>query len=452
MERKDVTPKDKQSKEPKNPHGNRFVSGLLGGLVGGALLFGALYFTVGLGNPSSTADNTVTSGNVDSAGNTTVSSISYDVNSDVTDAVAKVQDAVVSVINLQSAQQSSDPFAGIFGNGGSQGNGNNSGSTDDSDLEAASEGSGVIYKKEGDYAYVVTNNHVVEGQDGLEVLLADGTKVTGELVGTDSYTDLAVIKIAADKVTTVASFGDSDALKVGEPAIAIGSPLGTDYANSVTQGIISSVNREIDSTNESGDAVYINAIQTDAAINPGNSGGALVNVAGQVIGINSSKITDTQTSSSSVAVEGLGFAIPSNDVVTIINQLETKGSVERPALGVSITDLTNLSTAQKSYIGVADDLTSGVVVASIETATPAEKAGIEQYDVIVKVDDTDITSTTDLTKVLKSKKIGDTVTVEFYRKTEKKSVKVELTLDSSALTSQAESNSNQQNGQSYFGD
>ncbi|HGL5622833.1 TPA: S1C family serine protease, partial [Enterococcus faecium] len=206
----------------------------------------------------------------------------------------------------------SSGFGGLFGQQ------EESSSSDDSNLEAYSEGSGVIYKKDGNTAYVVTNNHVVDGQQGLEVMMKDGTKVKAELVGTDAYSDLAVLKINSDKVETVASFGDSSALKVGEPAIAIGSPLGSEYANSVTSGIISSLNRQVTSTNESNETVNINAIQTDAAINPGNSGGPLVNIEGQVIGINSSKIASTSESTSNVSVEGMGFAIPSNDVVNII--------------------------------------------------------------------------------------------------------------------------------------
>ena len=172
------------------------------------------------------------------------------------------------------------------GNEGTQDSSGNNGN----DLEATSEGSGVIYKKDGKTAYVVTNNHVVDKAQGLEVVLSDGTKVKGELVGTDAYTDLAVIKISSDKVDQVAEFGNSSKITVGEPAIAIGSPLGSDYANSVTQGIISSVNRNITNKNESGETININAIQTDVAINPGNSGGPLINIEGQVIGINSVKL------------------------------------------------------------------------------------------------------------------------------------------------------------------
>lgn len=144
-----------------------------------------------------------------------------------------------------------------------------------------------------------------------------------------------------------ATFGDSDNLKVGEPAIALGSPLGSQYANSVTSGIISSLNRQVVNQNDEGQTVNINAIQTDAAINPGNSGGPLVNMAGQVIGINSSKIVQTE---SNVSVEGIGFAIPSNDVVNVINQLEKDGKVVRPALGITMVNLSDLSTEQVSEI------------------------------------------------------------------------------------------------------
>ena len=304
MDRKNVTPKMKKNKN--NSLWRKLGLGLVGGIVGGLLTAGIFYAAMGTGNNSSTA----TSGNQNSAGETVVENVKVNVDSDITKAVDKVQDAVVSVINLQSQNQSSG-FGGLFGQQ------EESSSSDDSNLEAYSEGSGVIYKKDGNTAYVVTNNHVVDGQQGLEVMMKDGTKVKAELVGTDAYSDLAVLKINSDKVETVASFGDSSALKVGEPAIAIGSPLGSEYANSVTSGIISSLNRQVTSTNESNETVNINAIQTDAAINPGNSGGPLVNIEGQVIGINSSKIASTSESTSNVSVEGMGFAIPSNDVVTV---------------------------------------------------------------------------------------------------------------------------------------
>ena len=232
---------------------------------------------------------------------TTTSKVSYSNTNDTTKAVEKVREAVVSVINYQSNSSSNDLYMQMFG--GNLDNNTNNGS--DSDLSIASEGSGVIYKKDGNSAYVVTNNHVVDGASQIEIMLSDGTKVVGELVGTDTYSDIAVVKIASDKVTTVAEFANSDKITVGETAIAIGSPLGTDYANSVTQGIVSSLSRTVTMTNDDGETISTNAIQTDAAINPGNSGGALINIEGQVIGINSSKISSTSDSGSGNSVEGM---------------------------------------------------------------------------------------------------------------------------------------------------
>lgn len=428
MERKDVTPKMKKN----NGIWRKLGLGLVGGIIGGLVTAGIFYAVMGSGNAASNSD-----GHQNSAGETVVENVKVNVDSDITNAVDKVQDAVVSVINLQSQNQGTNGFGQLFGQQQQE-------SSDDSNLEASSEGSGVIYKKSGNSAYIVTNNHVVEGQQGLEVLLKDGTKVKAELVGTDAYSDLAVLKISADKVNKVASFGDSNSLKVGEPAIAIGSPLGSEYANSVTSGIISSLNRQVTSTNESNQTVNINAIQTDAAINPGNSGGPLVNIEGQVIGINSSKIASTSASSSGVSVEGMGFAIPSNDVVNIINQLEKDGKVTRPALGITMVDLSAVSTQQQEQIlKIPESVTNGVIVTSVQPATPAEKAGLKQYDVITKIDDTDVSSGVELQSVLYQKKVGDSVKVTYYRGKEKKTTTIQLTIDQSALKqSQSENSGN----------
>lgn len=428
MERKDVTPKMKKN----NGIWRKLGLGLVGGIIGGLVTAGIFYAVTGSGNAASNSG-----GHQNSAGETVVENVKVNVDSDITNAVDKVQDAVVSVINLQSQNQGTNGFGQLFGQQQQE-------SSDDSNLEASSEGSGVIYKKSGNSAYIVTNNHVVEGQQGLEVLLKDGTKVKAELVGTDAYSDLAVLKISADKVNKVASFGDSNSLKVGEPAIAIGSPLGSEYANSVTSGIISSLNRQVTSTNESNQTVNINAIQTDAAINPGNSGGPLVNIEGQVIGINSSKIASTSASSSGVSVEGMGFAIPSNDVVNIINQLEKDGKVTRPALGITMVDLSAVSTQQQEQIlKIPESVTNGVIVTSVQPATPAEKAGLKQYDVITKIDDTDVSSGVELQSVLYQKKVGDSVKVTYYRGKEKKTTTIQLTIDQSALKqSQSENSGN----------
>lgn len=410
---KDVTP----NKQKNTGLLKRFGIGLLSGVLGGMLVLGGAY-ALNQQNANSSSSTTTSS-----SGSTKVSTIKYNVESDTTAAVNKVQKSVVSVLNLQKTQSSSSMF-------GSQ---SSSQSSSSSDLQTSSEGSGVIYKKSGDKAYIVTNNHVIDGAQSIEVLLNDGTKVSAKLVGKDTYSDLAVLQISSSKVETVAAFGDSDALKVGEPAIAIGSPLGSTYANSVTQGIISAKNRNISNTSDDGQTININAIQTDAAINPGNSGGPLVNAAGQVIGINSVKIAES-SSSSSVSVEGMGFAIPSNEVVSIINQLEANGKVSRPMLGVTMTDLANITSAQQQEIlKIPSSVTSGVIIRSVQSASPAEKAGLKQYDVIVAIDDTTITSGTELQTALYKKKVGDSIKITYYRGTTKKTTTVSLTLDQSSL-------------------
>ena len=361
---------------------------------------------------------------------TTTSKVSYSNTNDTTKAVEKVREAVVSVINYQSNSSSNDLYMQMFG--GNLDNNTNNGS--DSDLSIASEGSGVVYKKDGNSAYVVTNNHVVDGASQIEIMLSDGTKVVGELVGTDTYSDIAVVKIASDKVTTVAEFANSDKITVGETAIAIGSPLGTDYANSVTQGIVSSLSRKVTMTNDEGDTISTNAIQTDAAINPGNSGGALINIEGQVIGINSSKISSTSDSGSGNSVEGMGFAIPANDVVKIINQLEANGKVIRPALGITMANLSDLSTTTISRLNIPTSVTSGIVVASVQSGMPAEGV-LKKYDVITAIDDKDVSSTTDLQSVLYGHSTGDSIKVTFYRGTDKKTETIKLTKTTQDLSS-----------------
>ena len=331
------------------------------------------------------------------------------------EAVDKVKNAVVSVITYAETSEKG------FINGET-----------DSDPEVASEGSGVIYKKDGKEAYIVTNNHVVDGAKKLEIMLSDGSKITGELVGKDTYSDLAVVKVSSDKIKTVAEFADSNSLTVGEKAIAIGSPLGTEYANSVTEGIVSSLSRTVTMQNDNGETVSTNAIQTDAAINPGNSGGALVNIEGQVIGINSSKISSTSAVAGS-AVEGMGFAIPSNDVVEIINQLEKDGKVTRPALGISMADLNSLSSSATSKLDLPDDVKAGVVVGSVQKGMPAD-GKLQENDVITEIDGKEISSKTDIQTNLYSHSIGDTIKVTFYRGKEKKTEELKLTKSTEDLS------------------
>ena len=347
----------------------------------------------------------------------TVTQTSYKNENATTQAVNKVKDAVVSVITYSANRQNS-----VFGNDETD--------TDTDSQQVASEGSGVIYKKNGKDAYLVTNTHVIKGASKVDIRLADGTKVPGEIVGSDTFSDIAVVKISSEKVTTVAEFGDSSKLNVGETAIAIGSPLGSEYANTVTQGIISSLNRNVSLKSQDGQAISTKAIQTDTAINPGNSGGPLVNIQGQVIGITSSKIA----SNGGTSVEGLGFAIPSNDAQNIIKQLESDGKVTRPALGIQMVNLANIGTSDLRKLNIPSSVTSGVVVKSVQSNMPAS-GNLEKYDVITKVDDKEISSSTDLQSALYNHSIGDTIKITYYRNGKEETTTVKLDKSTSDLES-----------------
>ncbi|MGX7112105.1 S1C family serine protease [Gemella cuniculi] len=327
-------------------------------------------------------------------------------------AISKAKDAVVSVVNYQNASNNSleSALGGSSRNSGRRGSSQNS----SGELKAASSGSGVIYKKSGNTAYVVTNNHVVSGAKKLSVILSDGTRVNAEVVGTDIWTDLAVLKISGENVTTTMDFADSDKVAVGETAFAIGSPLDVNLSNTVTKGIVSAVNRQIP-MDVDGDGVSDwnqTVIQTDAAINPGNSGGALINSEGKLIGINESKIAKA---TSEVSAEGIGFGIPSNEVKLITEQLEKSGKVVRPALGVQLVSITSLDSdlvrSELNYSGK-----QGVVIRAVENNTPAAQAGLKKYDIITKINGEDIKDVANVRKYLFEKtKIGDTIKVTYYR-------------------------------------
>ena len=375
-----------------------FVVGFLGGILGTFLTLQTSHSST-----SNTESKQVHSTTVKTAYKNTTST---------SEAVDKVKNAVVSVITYSDSSNQ-----GLFEK------------EENSDSQISSEGSGVIYKKEGKYAYLVTNTHVINGAKKVDILLADGNKVPGEVVGSDVYSDIAVVRISADKAKAVAEFGDSNQLTVGETAIAIGSPLGTDYANSVTQGIISSQGRNVKLKADNGQNISTRALQTDAAINPGNSGGPLINIQGQVIGITSSKISNNGQTS----VEGMGFAIPANDVVNIIKQLEEKGKVVRPALGIQMMDLSNLSTSDLSQLKLPEKISGGVLVRSTLENMPASDK-LQRYDVITKIDDTDIESTADLQSALYSHQINDTIKVTFYRDGKQQTTSIKLTKSTEDLS------------------
>ncbi|WEV38759.1 trypsin-like peptidase domain-containing protein [Lactobacillus sp. ESL0680] len=368
------------------------VVGVVAGLIGG----GASYFAIDQINNANLNNNqaqtTISSNSAKTSKNSAKNSGA------MTPAYNDVKGAVVSVINMKrQTNNSSNSLFDIFGDDDDSG-------SKKGKLQTYSEGSGVIYMKSGNKGYIVTNNHVVSGSDKVQVMLSNGKTVNARIVGTDATTDLAVLAIDSGYVTQTAEFGDSKTLQPGQSVIAVGSPLGSEYASTVTQGIISAPARSITTSSANQQTV----IQTDAAINPGNSGGALVNSAGQVIGINSMKLAQ---SSDGTSVEGMGFAIPSNEVVTIVNQLVKKGKITRPQLGVKVIALQGIPASYKKHLNIKSNLTSGIYIASVTKNGSAAIAGIKTGDVIVKVDGKKVTDVASLHSILYDHKVGDTVSL-----------------------------------------
>lgn len=400
-----------------------FLVALAGGVLGGGIVIGGCAVYNRYSSQTVTQDNR--------KGKTVTSNIKVTETNQATKAFNKVKNAVVSVEAYSSSDNSLDSLFGNFGGGKS------------AKETSESEGSGVIYKKSGNTAFIVTNNHVIAGSNKVEVLMNNGKKLPATVVGHDAISDLAVLKINAQDVTEVASFGNSDDIQVGQTALAIGSPLGSEYATSLTEGIISAKKRTIDVTNSQGVTTgQETVIQTDAAINPGNSGGPLINLAGQVIGINSMKLSSTGTGSgSSTSVEGMGFAIPSNEVVSIINQLVANGKVIRPALGISLIDLNNIpEEQQQSVLKLPSSVTGGIVVAKINDNSPLKGSGIQKGDVIVSLGGKKVTGLASLREALYAHKLGSTVEIGYYHNGQEKTTKVRLTLEANDQNTTAASN------------
>ncbi|MDN7245010.1 S1C family serine protease [Planococcus shenhongbingii] len=388
-----------KSSEPKKKRSGYFASSFTG-LIAGAVLVGVVIPEFADVNVS--AENQPRT--VETASG--VQSVSDIVTTDVTEIVEATSAAVVGVTNMKTAQQ--NPFVPAA----------------NSEAKEAGTGSGVIYKKDNGSAYIVTNNHVVEGAEKVKVTLADETELDAEVLGTDVWTDLAVLKVDGDSISTVAEFGDSSVLKAGEPVIAIGNPLGLQFSGSVTTGVISGTERlvPIDINGDGTEDWQAEVLQTDAAINPGNSGGALINSQGQVIGINSMKIAQD-------AVEGIGLAIPINTAVPIIEDLEKEGEVERPAIGISIMDLAGIPKQYwNTELSLPANVTEGVVVSEVAPGSGADKAGIQAYDVIVEMDGEPVNSVLELRQHLYNEtKIGETLNVKVYRGGELVEAEIELT-------------------------
>ena len=401
QERLERDEQEKQAKRSKKKgvgsKGGYFFSGLVGVIVGALLVW---LMMPGLVNqmPGTTTSS--------SNNKTEIDQVATEVTTDVTKAVDKASAAVVGITNIQEVT-----------NGGFW-------SQPTTTTQEAGSGSGVVYKIDGDKAFIVTNNHVIEGAKQLEVTMQDGTKEEAQLVGSDMWTDLAVISISSKNVKTVATFGNSDVLKQGETVIAIGNPLGLEFYGSVTTGVVSGKDRSVpvDLNGDGTEDWQQEVLQTDAAINPGNSGGALVNLAGELVGINSMKIAES-------SVEGLGFSIPINSAIPIISELEKTGEMKRPTMGISLVDVTDVPAFyQQQTLRLPEEVTTGVVINDVIANSPAAKAGAKQYDVIVEMDGEKIETSIDLRKHLyNEKKIGDSLTMKVYRQGQLVELKMTLT-------------------------
>ena len=289
-----------------------FLIGLLSAIIGATVVLGCFYLFY-----LAPAQNKAAKSSSIAAGMTKVVNLTGTSSSQATKAYNKVKNAVVTVENYQKpSTEASDYFSEWFG---SQSGGSSSSSSSSTENQLAAEGTGLIYETDGNYSYIVTNNHVIKGANEIEIIMANGTKVKAKLIGKNATKDIAVLRISSANVTTTGTFVNSSKVQAGQQVLAIGSPLGSDYASSLTSGIVSATNRQIDDS-----PIKLSAIQTDVALNPGNSGGPLINMAGEVIGINSMKISSTEDGSEDV--EGMSFSIPSNTVVAMIKSIISSAS------------------------------------------------------------------------------------------------------------------------------
>lgn len=392
--------KPKKEKKPKAKIAMAMIGSALAASVFTAAIFGAVGYNVYKNyTPQSIAQqNTPLSQAADSSAEVSLTA-SYKNGKKIlstTEIASQVGPSVVGVINKTTvqAQRYYDPFTG-------RSYYYNDPSTEGQTIEQGS-GSGIIFQDDG---YIVTNQHVIDGASEISVILNTGDEFTAKLIGQDTKTDLAVLKIdPGDTKLTTATLGDSTTVQVGEKAVAIGNPMGMEFSGSVTEGIISAVNRTM-----SIEGRNYNLIQTDAAINSGNSGGALINQYGEVIGINSVKL-------SSSGVEGMGFAIAISEAKPIMDDLMSEGYVKgRPLVGISIKDT--------GY---------GLFIASVNEGSGAQEAGLKTYDMILEVDGQKVSSTEQVNEIRDKKKAGDMLKFKILRDGETLEIDVKLKEDTSS--------------------
>ncbi len=281
-----------------------------------------------------------------------------------------------------------------------------------------SSGTGFVYDEDDKYAYILTNSHVVEDSTSIKVKFTNDSVETVELVGNDSYSDIAVLKIEKEKVIKVATLGNNDNSRLGDTVFTIGAPISDEYSWTVTRGILSNKDRLIEVNTSSASDWVINVLQTDAAINSGNSGGPLANSNGEVIGITNMKLISS-------GVEGIGFAIPIEDAINYATQLREKGKIDRPFIGISMLNSTDTYALAQYRISVPNDVT-GAVVMSVEASSPADKAGLKIGDVVTAIGDYEVTSVAKLKYYLYKFNPNDEVTLKYVRDGKTETAKLKL--------------------------
>ena len=283
-------------------------------------------------------------------------------------------------------------------------------------------GTGFVYKMDKNKGYIITNNHVVSSGNVYNIIFSNGESITAEKLGSDAYSDLAVLSVDEKYITGVASIGSSSNMKVGDTVFTIGAPISDEYSGTVTKGIISGKDRMVPVTlNNTGDYM-MNVMQTDAAINPGNSGGPLANINGEVIGINSLKLVQQE-------IEGIGFAIPIDEAMVFVEKLEKSEEIVRPMLGATLLNMSESYELYLSGIVVNTNSPEGVVIGSVTDDSPAKNAGLQKADIITKINGEKINSRAKLRYELYKHEVGDKVDIVYYRNG--KEHKVTLSLDKS---------------------
>ncbi|PTI44034.1 serine protease [Staphylococcus xylosus] len=394
--------------KPKFPWFRTVIVALVAGIIGALIVLGVgkLMETTVLNDNGSSVNEASNTGN---GGNTLDGkSEKYD---SVNQMINDVSPAIVGVINMQKAQNLDDLLKGKS-----------------SKAQEAGVGSGVIYQKNNGSAYIVTNNHVIDGASEIKVQLHNSKQVDAKLIGKDALTDMAVLKINETKGTKAINFANSSKVKTGDSVFAMGNPLGLEFANSVTSGIISASERTIDTQTSAG-SNKVNVLQTDAAINPGNSGGALVDINGNLVGINSMKIANEQ-------VEGIGFAIPSNEVKVTIKELVEKGKIDRPSIGIGLLNVSEIPDEYKDQLKTSRK--DGAYVAKVDGDN-----GLKEGDIITAIDDKNVKEDTDIRSYLyENKKPGDSVKLTVERKGKQQTV--DVTLKEQKTTSQSSEESSEE--------